>query len=107
MTHRVSRSAPTPRAVIGTPWWLRLLIYVIVAVVGLVLTALGIVRPEQVDSWLGQVGSLAALVGGLLASANTGRASDLSPAEEIAARTAPAPTFDGFTAYPGEVLGVE
>lgn len=103
MTHRVSRNAPKPRAVIGTPWWLRLLIYVIVAVVGLVLTAMGIVRPEQVDSWLGQVGSLAALVGGLLASANTGRASDLSPAEEIAANAAPAPTVDGFTAYPDEV----
>ena len=94
MTHR---TVSTPRAVIGTPWWLRLLIYVIVAIVGLVLTALGIVRPEQVDSWLGQVGSLAALIGGLLAAANTGRASDMSPAEEIAARATPETTT--FSAY--------
>lgn len=94
MTHR---TVSTPRAVIGTPWWLRLLIYVIVAIVGLVLTALGIVRPEQVDSWLGQVGSLAALIGGLLAAANTGRASDLSPADEIAANR-PTPET-GFSAY--------
>ncbi|TVS29786.1 hypothetical protein [Corynebacterium sanguinis] len=99
MTHRATS---TPRAVIGTPWWLRLLIYVIVAIVGLVLTALGIVRPEQVDSWLGQVGSLAALIGGLLAAANTGRASDMSPAEEIAANR-PAQVVDtGFSSYVGE-----
>ena len=96
MTHR---TVSTPRAVIGTPWWVRLLIYVIVAIVGLVLTALGIVRPEQVDSWLGQVGSLAALIGGLLAAANTGRASDMSPAQEIATNR-PAPAVDtGFSAY--------
>ena len=72
-------NAPKPRAVIGTPWWIRLAIYVIVAVTGLVLTVLGIAQPEQVDSWLAQTGSLAAMIGGLLAAVNTGRESDEAP----------------------------
>lgn len=72
-------SNPKPRAVIGTPWFIRLGLYVVVAIVGLVLTVLGIAQPEQVDSWLGQVGSVAALIGGLLAAANTGRESDEKP----------------------------
>ena len=72
-------SNPKPRAVIGSPWWLRLALYVLVAVVGLVLTVLGLAQPEQVDAWLGQVGSVAALIGGLLAAANTGRESDEKP----------------------------
>ena len=93
----IHRTTSTPRAVIGTPWWVRLAVYVVVATVGLVLTALGIVRPEQVDSWLGQVGSLAALIGGLLAAANTGPASDMSPAEEIAAnKPANSTTFSAY-----------
>ncbi|PFG27388.1 hypothetical protein [Corynebacterium renale] len=71
--------APKPRAVIGTPWWIRLAIYVAVAVVGLVLTVFGIVQPEQVDSWLGQTGGLAALIGGLIAAVNTGKESDEAP----------------------------
>lgn len=97
MTHRVSNVKP--RAVIGTPWWVRLAVYVAVAIVGLVLTALGIVQPEQVDSWLGQVGSLAALIGGLLAAVNTGRASDLSPAQEIAQKTPAGTPVSTFSAY--------
>lgn len=72
-------NAPKPRAVIGTPWWIRLAIYVIVAATGLVLTVLGIAQPEQVDSWLAQTGSLAAMIGGLLAAVNTGRESDEAP----------------------------
>lgn len=81
-------SNPKPRAVIGTPWFVRLALYVLVALVGLVLTVLGIAQPEQVDSWLGQTGSIAALIGGLLAAANTGKESDEKPvAVEV-----PAPT---------------
>ena len=87
-----NHSSPKPRAVIGTPWWIRLAIYVAVAVVGLVLTVLGAVQPEQVDAWLGQVGSVAALIGGLLAAVNTGRESDEKPvAVEVPATTSPAP----------------
>lgn len=76
--HRNSK----PRAVIGTPWFIRLGIYTVVAIVGLVLTVLGFAEPDQVDSWLGQTGSVAALIGGLLAMANTGRGSD-EPAEPV------------------------
>ena len=72
------------RAVVATPWWVRLATYVIVAIIGLVATALGVVQPDQVDQWLGQVGSLAALIGGLMAATHTGRASDETPAQEMA-----------------------
>lgn len=72
-------NAPKPRAVIGTPWWIRLAIYVAVAGTGLVLTVLGIAQPEEVDSWLAQTGSLAAMIGGLIAAVNTGRESDEAP----------------------------
>lgn len=85
----------TPRAVIGTPWFIRKAIYLVVTVVGLVAVVLGWVTPGDVDVWLTQVGSLAAVVGGGMAAMNTGRASDLSPAEEIAENTvafAPAAT---------------
>ena len=99
------RLAPKPRAVIGTPWFVRLSVYVVVAVVGLVLTVLGFATPSDVDSWLGQVGSLAALVGGLLAAANTGRESDEKP---VGVEVPVALRVDGmdesaFTAYPHEV----
>lgn len=83
----------TPRAVIGTPWFIRKAIYLVVTAVGLVAVVLGWVTPGDVDMWLTQVGSLAAMVGGGMAAMNTGRASDKSPAEEIAdnaAATAPA-----------------
>lgn len=79
MANHAQATAPKPRAVIGTPWWVRLAVYVVVAVAGLVLTVLGVAQPEQVDSWLGQTGSIAALVGGLLAAVNTGRESDEKP----------------------------
>ena len=79
MAKHYATPAPKPRAVIGTPWWIRLAVYVIVATVGLALVAFGIVSPEQVDGWLGQTGGLAALIGGLLAAVNTGRESDEAP----------------------------
>lgn len=72
------------RAVVATPWWVRLATYVTVAIIGLVATALGVAQPDQVDQWLGQVGSLAALIGGLMAAVHTGRASDETPAQEMA-----------------------
>jgi len=103
---RTNTTAPKPRAIVGTPWWVRLAVYVTVAIVGLALTALGIVQPEQVDGWLGQTGGLAALIGGLLAAVNTGRASDESPADEIArkidvAPTTPAEGDANFSVYKG------
>ena len=64
------------KEVIRTPWFVRLAIYVVIAVVGLVLTVMGFTNPEMVDAWLGQTGSIAALVGGLLAAVNTNRGSD-------------------------------
>lgn len=102
MTHRVENSKP--RAVVATPWWVRLATYVTVAIIGLVATALGIAQPDDVDQWLGQVGSLAALIGGLLAAAHTGKASDETPAEEIARLNPAGGVPDGFTAYPDEVV---
>ena len=82
----------TPRAVIGTPWFIRKAIYLVVTVVGLVAVVLGWVTPGDVDAWLTQVGSLAAVVGGGMAAMNTGRASDKSPAQEIADNAAASTT---------------
>lgn len=62
--------------IVATPWFVRYGIYVLVAGIGLVMTVLGFAQPDQVDSWVHQSGSLAALVGGLLAAANTGKHSD-------------------------------
>lgn len=103
MTHR-AYSNPKPRAVIGSPWFVRKAVYLIVGLVGLVAVAFGIVSPEQADSWLAQAGSLAAVLGGFLAGVNTGPASDESPAAEIARTVGAGGGLpDGFTAYPQEV----
>lgn len=111
MTHRLNK-APSPRSVIGTPWFLRKAVYVVVTIVGLVAVVFGWAEPDQVDGWssqlstvLAQLGPLAAIIGGLVAGVHTGPASDKSPAEEIADNlpAAPAPVHDGFTAYPDEV----
>lgn len=89
MTHRANTT--TPRAVIGTPWFIRKAVYVIVTIIGLVCVLLGVAQPDQVDGWLDQVsliaaqlGPLAAVIGGGMAAMNTGAASDKSPAQEIA-----------------------
>ena len=103
MTHRAPRS-PKPRAVIGSPWFVRKAVYLIVGLVGLIAVAFGIVSPEQADSWLAQAASLGAALGGFYAGVNTGPASDESPAQEIARNTPGGGGLpDGFTAYPGEV----
>ena len=99
MTHRISKSSKA-RAVVATPWWIRLAVYVAVGLVGLVLTILGIVEPSQVDSWLGQTGGIAAFIGGMLAAVHTGRASDESAAEGPQSADAPAvPVEPPFSAY--------
>lgn len=89
MTHRANTT--TPRAVIGTPWFIRKAVYVIVTIIGLVCVLLGVAQPDQVDTWLhqasliaAQLGPLAAVIGGGMAAMNTGAASDKSPAQEIA-----------------------
>lgn len=87
--HKYARQKP--RGVVGSPWWVRLAIYTAVAIAGLVLTVLGIAQPDQVDSWLGQTGSIAALIGGLLAAVNTGRESDEKPVAVAVPAPAPAP----------------
>lgn len=111
MTHRKPRTAPKPRAVIGTPWFIRKAVYVIVTIVGLVCVLLGVVQPDQVDNWVAQasmiaaqLGPLAAVIGGGMAAMNTGWESDEKPVGvDAAAAPAPRPTYDGFTAYPQEV----
>lgn len=111
MTHHL-KSAPKPRAVIGSPWYIRKTVYVVVTIVGLVAVAFGWAQPDQVDGWvsqastiLSQIGPLAAVIGGLVAGVHTGPASDKSPAEEIADNLPAAPVQPEvtFTAYPDEV----
>lgn len=92
MTHRAETT--TPRAVIGSPWWIRKAVYVIVTIIGLVAVVLGWATPGDVDNWLhqasliaAQLGPLAAVIGGGMAAMNTGAASDKSPAQEIADNT--------------------
>lgn len=106
MSQRIN--APKPRAVIGTPWFIRKAIYATVTIVGLVAVVLGWVQPDQVDLWVTQAGSLAAIIGGGMAALNTGWESDEKPVGvEIATAPAPVhepqPVYDGFTAYPQEV----
>lgn len=79
--HRKTHSA---RAVVATPWWIRTAIYVLVAIAGLVATATGWVTPEMADGWQTHVPGIAAMIGGLVAALHTGRASDESPASEVA-----------------------
>lgn len=99
MSHRIVGTAPKPRAVIGTPWFIRKAVYAVVTIIGLVAVVLGWVQPDQVDQWVAQAGSLAAIIGGGMAAINTGWESDEKPvAVEVAA-----PSLDGFTAYPQEV----
>lgn len=102
MTHRVSRNAPKPRAVIGTPWFIRKAVYAVVTIIGLAAVVLGWAQPDQVDQWVAQAGSLAAIIGGGMAAMNTGWESDEKP---VGTTAAPTPSFDGFTAYPQEVTG--
>lgn len=105
MTHRRTR-APKPRAVIGTPWFIRKAVYAVATLVGLAAVVLGWVQPDQVDQWVAQAGSLAAIIGGGMAAINTGWESDEKPVGvdvvPVPAPT-PAPVHDGFTAYPDEV----
>lgn len=84
--HRKTHSA---RAVVATPWWIRTAIYILVAIAGLVATAVGWVTPDVADGWQTHVPGIAAMIGGLVAALHTGRASDETPAEEIARRTGP------------------
>lgn len=105
MTHRKIQS-PKPRAVIGTPWFIRKAIYAVVTIVGLVAVVLGWAQPDQVDQWVAQAGSLAAIIGGGMAAMNTGRESDEKPVGvdvATAPTPEPRPVYDGFTAYPEEV----
>ena len=105
MSHR-KITAPKPRAVIGTPWFIRKAVYAVVTIIGLAAVVLGWVQPEQVDQWVAQAGSLAAIIGGGMAAMNTGWESDEKPVGvDVATNAAPAPSFDGFTAYPDEVTG--
>ena len=100
MAKHYTNPAPKPRAVIGTPWWIRLAVYVVVAAVGLALVAFGIASPEQVDGWLGQTGGLAALIGGALAAVNTGRESDEAPVGVVIDQPATPEPEDAPTSLP-------
>lgn len=114
MSHR-KIDAPKPRAVIGSPWYVRKAAYVIVTIGGLVAVAFGLASPDQVDSWIAQASSivtqiipLLTVIGGGMAALNTGRESDEKPVGvEVAPAPAPTPEpqpiYDGFTAYPEEV----
>lgn len=96
MTHRMQNA----RNVVATPWWLRLCLYVVVAIGGLIATALGLVEPADVDNWLAQVVSLGALIGGGMAAVHVEKPTrDTTPAESA--------LLDGFTAYPQEVHGAQ
>lgn len=76
MTHRLSGNVPKPRAVIGTPWFIRKAIYAVATIIGLAAVVLGWAQPDQVDQWVTQAGSLAAIIGGGMAAMNTGWESD-------------------------------
>ena len=110
MSHRLN-NAPKPRAVIGTPWFVRKAVYVVVTIGGLVAVAFGLASPDQVDSWTAQASSIVAqlvplltVIGGGMAALNTGWESDeKSVGADAAPDPAPTPVHNGFTAYPDEV----
>lgn len=90
---------------VGTPWFIRQAIYLVTLVVGLVAVVFGIASPGDVDAVLSQVASVAAVLGGGLAAANTGRESDEGP-KVIEVPVVPAedvPERDPFTAFPEEI----
>lgn len=100
MTHRAETT--TPRAVIGSPWWIRKAVYVVATIIGLVAVVLGWATPGDVDMWLTQLGPLAAVIGGGMAAMNTGAASDKSPAQEIADNATAAPALTAEPQTVGE-----
>lgn len=77
--------------VVTTPWFIRLAIYILVAGAGLAGVITGWTTPEAVDGWLSQVGSVSALVGGLLASLNVTRDTKENGEGEEPPASAPAP----------------
>lgn len=81
------------RRLAANPWWIRKLIYVIVAVIGLVATGVGWATDGQVDGWLENVGTIAAAVGGILAAVYTGRNSDNRKPVVTSPRDVPAPVI--------------
>lgn len=68
-----------PRAIISSPWWIRKLFYILVAIGGLVAAAFGWVSPEQVDAWPQQVGPVVTFLVGLIAATQTNKYSDWAP----------------------------
>lgn len=102
-----SRTAPKPRAVIGTPWAIRKAVYALTLIAGILAVTFGLVDQATADTWTtyaGQISSalvgLLAVVGGGLATVNTGPESDDKPVGVPVATlpTQPAPT-DVFSTY--------
>lgn len=76
------------------PWFIRLGLYVVIAIVGAVGVARGWVDQATVDGWLDQSGYLAALIGGVVASLNVTRDRKVgggTPAPTSEAPEVPAP----------------
>lgn len=99
MSHRLI--VTKPRTPLGSPWVIRKTIYAVVTLIGVAAVVLGWVQPDQVDQWVAQAGSLAAIIGGGLATLNTNQTSD--DYSLIAQAPATPPTGGTYTAYPHEV----
>lgn len=83
--------------VVTTPWFIRLGLYILVAAVGLVLTVLGYAVPEDVDTWLGQLGPIAAMIGGLAAAFNVTKDDKVTAPDATRPTPVPAPSTGNVT----------
>lgn len=99
-----SRTSPKPRAVIGTPWAIRKAVYALTLIAGVAAVAFGLVDQATADTWATYVGPIStalagvfAMIGGGLATVNTGPESDEKPVGIPV--TDEATTGDAFSSY--------
>ena len=79
-------TSPKPRAVIGSTWAVRKAVYAATLIAGILAVAFGLVDQATADSWAAHAGTIStalvgliAMLGGGLATVNTGPESDEAP----------------------------
>lgn len=102
-------TAPKPRAVIGSSWAVRKTVYALTLIAGVLAVAFGLVDQATADTWTTYAGQIAsavvgvlAVLGGGLATVNTGPESDEKPVAvevPILAAAADAPAPEVFSTY--------
>lgn len=104
----MTRTAPKPRAVIGSNWAVRKIVYALTLAAGVIAVAFFGIDQATADSWTGYVSDIAngatmilALLGGGLATVNTGPESDDNPTNFQPPAQPPAPEEPSLPVYDG------